>query len=70
MRANVFATSGRAHDVRVSMTRRTCGRNIEPMPARPRHPLTEPRFGYRRVGLETVGLTDGLRDAALSGLDR
>ncbi|MDN7932317.1 hypothetical protein QZM52_13595 [Burkholderia metallica] len=45
-------------------------RKLEPVPARPRHPLTEPRFGYRRVGLETVRMTDGLRDAALSGLDR
>ncbi|WP_244132890.1 hypothetical protein [Burkholderia metallica] len=45
-------------------------RKLEPVPARPRHPLTEPSFGYRLVGLETVRLTEGLRDAALSGLDR
>ncbi|WP_433960873.1 winged helix-turn-helix domain-containing protein [Burkholderia pyrrocinia] len=43
----------RAHYVRVYMT--NLRRKLEPVPARPRHLLTELQFGYRLVGLETVG---------------
>ena len=40
---------------------------LEPVPARPRHLLTELQFGYRLVGLETVGMADGPRGAASAG---
>ncbi|MBA5819436.1 winged helix-turn-helix domain-containing protein, partial [Escherichia coli] len=42
----------RAHYVRVYMT--NLRQKLEPVPARPRHLLTELQFGYRLVGLETV----------------
>ena len=45
-------------------------RKLEPVPARPRHLLTEPPFGYRLVGLEVVDMTDEPREGAWSGLDK
>ena len=56
----------RAHYVRVYMT--NLRQKLEPVPARPRHLLTELQFGYRLVGLETVGMADGPRGAASAGL--
>ncbi|MCA8271634.1 response regulator [Burkholderia sp. AU30280] len=58
----------RAHYVRVYMT--NLRQKLEPVPARPRHLLTELQFGYRLVGLETVGMAAGPRGAALPGLDK
>ncbi len=47
----------RVHYVRVYMT--NLRQKLEAVPTRPRHLLTELQFGYRLVGLETVGEAGG-----------